>query len=98
MTYDPTPASNYGSCVDIWAPGDAIYAEWRNFYSNTVVDGQYSNIASISGTSMAAPHVAAAAAYYADSMGLGTPSAIEQAIRSSWITLQFELDNDSDGS
>jgi hypothetical protein len=83
-----TPAaSNYGNCVDIWAPGDAIYAEWGDFGSDTVVGTTYSNVASISGTSMSAPHVAAAAAFYADIYNLGTPSAIEQSIRSNWTTL-----------
>lgn len=77
-------ASNYGNCVDIWAPGDAIYAVWGNLSGDTVVGTTYSNIASIGGTSMAAPHVAAAAAYYADLYSLTSPSAIEQAIRSNW--------------
>lgn len=60
------PGSNYGDCVDIWAPGNAVYAEWGAFSGDTVTGTTYSNIASISGTSMSAPHVAAAAAYYAD--------------------------------
>ena len=47
----------------------------------------YSSVASISGTSMSAPHVAAAAAYYADVYSLTSPSAIEQAIRGAWATL-----------
>jgi len=82
-----TSASNYGNCVDIWAPGDAIYAMWGNLSGDTVVGTTYSSIASIGGTSMSAPHVAAAAAYYADLYNLATPSAIEQAIRSNWSTL-----------
>jgi hypothetical protein len=81
------PGSNYGDCVDIWAPGNAIYAEWGAFSGDTLVGTTYSNIAAISGTSMAAPHVAAAAAYYADLYSLSSPSAIEQAIRSNWATL-----------
>ena len=79
--------SNYGNCVDIWAPGDAIYAERGAFSGDTLVGTTYSNIAAISGTSMAAPHVAAAAAYYADLYSLGTPSAIEQTIRANLTTL-----------
>lgn len=75
------PGSNYGGCVDIWAPGDEIYSTWGALTGNTLVGTTYSNVASISGTSMAAPHVAAAAAYYADVYWLATPGAIEQKIR-----------------
>ena len=67
----PNP-SNYGRCVDIWAPGDYIVSAWNTGASDR---------AWLSGTSMAAPHVAAAAAYFADYEGLSTLGAIEQRIR-----------------
>lgn len=45
--------TNKGSCVDIWAPGVDIQSTWRGGSTNT-----------ISGTSMASPHVAGGAALY----------------------------------
>ncbi len=47
--------SNYGSCVDISAPGVGITSAWNS--SNTATN-------TISGTSMATPHVTGAAASY----------------------------------
>ena len=73
--------SNSGNCVDVFAPGKEIYSTWGATSGNTLVGGSYTGITSISGTSMAAPHVAAAAAYYADTYGLISPGAIEQMIR-----------------
>ena len=45
--------SNYGSCVDIWAPGVAV--------PSFKLGG---GVVNLSGTSMASPHVAGAAALY----------------------------------
>ncbi|NBB91666.1 MAG: S8 family serine peptidase [Gammaproteobacteria bacterium] len=66
--------SNYGSCVDIFAPGSSITSAWYTGNSSTNT---------ISGTSMASPHVAGIAALYlADNPG-ATPSQVENAIYSS---------------
>jgi len=92
------PASNFGACVDIWAPGNLIASTWGDNQSwpNTVYGIQYTgNVpygsagwAYLSGTSMAAPHIAAVAAYLADVQGLTTPSAIEQAVRAKSVQLK----------
>jgi len=45
--------SNFGTCIDIWAPGSSIFSAWPSSDVGT---------RSISGTSMACPHVAGAMA------------------------------------
>ena len=65
--------SNYGSVVDISAPGVDITSDWNT--SNTATN-------TISGTSMATPHVAGAAALYLEANPAATPAAVQSALKS----------------
>ena len=61
--------SNWGSCVDLYAPGENITSAWLYGGTNT-----------ISGTSMASPHVAGAAALYLEGDPWAAPSTVGNAI------------------
>ncbi|HEX7708813.1 MAG TPA: S8 family serine peptidase [Thermoanaerobaculia bacterium] len=63
--------ANYGNCVDFFAPGVSITSAWHS--SNTATN-------TISGTSMAAPHVAGAAALYLAGNTGATPLQVRDAI------------------
>ena len=65
--------SNFGSCVDINAPGVSITSAW--YSSNTATN-------TISGTSMASPHVAGAAALYLSANPSATPAQVTSALTS----------------
>ncbi|WP_302893215.1 S8 family serine peptidase [Actinomadura luzonensis] len=67
--------SNYGSTVEITAPGTCIYSTWRNGGYNT-----------ISGTSMASPHVAGAAGILTAGSRKPTSRAGALAVRSTLIS------------
>lgn len=63
--------SNYGSCVSLFAPGSEITSTWigSNYATNT-----------ISGTSMATPHVAGVAALYLSQYPSATPEQVKSAL------------------
>jgi aqualysin 1 len=62
--------SNYGSCVDIWAPGVSIPSTRKGGGTTTM-----------SGTSMASPHVAGGGGLYLSRNTAKTPTEVETAVK-----------------
>jgi subtilisin family serine protease len=63
--------SNYGSCLDWFAPGVSITSAWNTSTSAT---------RTISGTSMAAPHTTGVAALYLQSHATASPATVRGAL------------------
>ena len=63
--------SNFGPCLDIWAPGSDIVSASNRSDTGTRSTG---------GTSMAAPHVAGAAALYLSAHPDATPAQVREAL------------------
>jgi subtilisin family serine protease len=65
------PFSNYGACVDIFAPGQGITSAY--YSSDTAIE-------QLSGTSMASPHVAGVVALYLSAHPSASPEEVRQAL------------------
>jgi hypothetical protein len=72
----PAGFSNFGQCVDVWAPGVKIQSNYLN-----------NNIALGTGTSASAPHVAGIAALYLSANPGASPATVESAVKGASIHL-----------
>jgi len=75
--------SNFGDCVQVFAPGTQITAAW--FKTDTSIN-------TISGTSMASPHVAGAAAQFLGANPSATPKMVHDHLVGIANTDMIELD------
>lgn len=84
--------SNFGSTVDIAAPGVDVLSTWKGDRQNP--GGLYGTI---SGTSMASPHVAGAAALYIAGHPGSTPAQVRDALIAFGVDQDTACTQDGDG-
>jgi len=78
--------SNYGSCVSIWAPGTSI---------NSASSGTVSSYSTLSGTSMACPHVAGAVALILESDPTLSVSEVKEVLACLSVAFTENVQNDN---
>lgn len=71
--------SNYGSCLDLFAPGVGITSDWYSATTNTATN-------TISGTSMATPHVTGVAALYLQGSPSASPTKVSDVLKAATTT------------
>ena len=81
--------SNYGTCVDILAPGVSILSAW---YTGDAATN------TISGTSMSSPHVAGAIALYLKANPTATPAQVSQALKDNASLNKINLHSSSESN
>jgi subtilisin family serine protease len=88
--YDREPSwSNYGSCVDIWAPGVQILSTWKKTRTDKNPEKK------LGGTSQAAAHVGGGAALYLSSHVDAGPSRVESVLKQAAKTTTNKSKNGS---
>ena len=73
--------SNWGKCLDVWAPGSGVVSAWNT--SDTATK-------SLSGTSMAGPHVAGVAALLRESRPTLSAPEVVAALEKAYADVRFD--------